>query len=116
MIQTAEQIIETVRALPVSEQEKFFDLAEKEKRKVLSEKEAKDIKFQKKNERFSRSMQWIHANLAEYDGQWVALDGDNLLAHGTDGKKVHAEAQAKGVKTPLMHRISLKESQPFGGW
>ena len=66
-------------------------------------------------ERFRRSMNWIHENREEFDGQWVALDGDTLLAHGDDGKEVHAEAQKKGVKTPLMHRVSIKETQPFGG-
>lgn len=116
MMQTAEQIIESVRALPLSEKEKFFDLAEEEKLKVLTEKEAKNIELEMKNERFRLSMQWIQENREEFDGQWVALDGENLLAHGADGKKVHAEAQAKGVKTPLMHRVSVKETQPFGGW
>lgn len=33
MIQTAEQIIETVRALPISERKKFFELLEVEKNK-----------------------------------------------------------------------------------
>ena len=116
MIQTAEQIIENVRALPISEREKFFDLAETEKQKILAEKASKDIELEQKNERFRRALQWIEKHREDFDGQWVALDGDNLLAHGTDGKKVHAEAQAKGVKTPLMHRVSLKETQPFGGW
>lgn len=116
MMQTAEQIIESVRALPLSEKEKFFDLAEEEKLKILSEKELKNTELEMKNERFRLSMQWIQKNREEFDGQWVALDGENLLAHGTDGKNVHAEAQAKGVKTPLMHRVSIKETQPFGGW
>lgn len=116
MISTAEEIIENVRALPISERERFFDLAETEKQKILAEKAAKNIELEKKNERFQRALQWIEKNREKYDGQWVALDGDKLLAHGTDGKQVHADAQAKGVKTPLMHRVSLKETQPFGGW
>ncbi len=116
MIQTAEKLIESVQSLPMPEREKFFDWAEEEIQKESSEKKAKDVKLEKQQERFHRALKWIDENREEYDGKWVALDGDTLLAHGTDGKKVHAAAQAKGVKTPLMHRVSVKETQPFGGW
>ena len=73
-------------------------------------------KLKRDEDKFRLAMKWIGEHREEFDGQWVALDGDTLLAHGTDGKKVHAAAQAKGVKTPLMHRVSIKETQPFGGW
>lgn len=113
MVQTAEQLIENVRALPDTERRKFFDLAEDEKRKQADEKRAKDEELEQNNARFQRAMKWLEENREEFDGQWVALDGDTLLAHGTDGKKVHAHAQAKGVQTPLMHRVSVKETQTF---
>ncbi len=41
MIQTAEQLLESFRALPISERKKFYDLAEVEKQKILSENGAK---------------------------------------------------------------------------
>lgn len=115
MIPTTEQIIESLRALPLSEKKKLFDLVEEEKLKVLSEEEAKNVELEMKNERFRRALRWIEEHKEEFDGQWVALDGDKLIAHGADAKKVHAEAQAKGVKTPLMERVKAKEL-PFGGW
>ena len=80
MIQTAEQIIESVRALPLSEKEKFFDLAEEEKQKVLSEKEAKKAGLKAEQEKFRRAMNWLDENRQKYLGQWVCLDGDNLIA------------------------------------
>ncbi len=43
MIQTVEQILENVRALPISEWRKFYDLAEEEKQKILSEKRCADV-------------------------------------------------------------------------
>ncbi len=110
MIPTFEQAIEVIRQLPPTEREKIKNWLEHE-----SEINKPDD-FEERQARFRHSMQWIQENREKFDGQWVALDNGTLLAHGTDGKKVHAEAQAKGVKTPLMHRVSIKETQPFGGW
>ena len=111
MTPTVEQLIETIRNLPDSERKRLFDLAESENLRQFSENQAK-----KEDEKFQLAMKWIQENREEFDRQWVALDGDTLLASGTDGKKVHAEAQSKGVKVPFMHRISIKETHPFGGW
>ena len=115
MTPTFEQAIEVIRQLPPPEREKVRDWIDEENQKS-SDEEDKQKKLKRRQERFRRSMNWIHEHREEFDGQWVALDGDILLAHGADGKKVHTEAQAKGVKTPLMHRVSVKETQPFGGW
>ncbi|CAN5159128.1 hypothetical protein BH20ACI1_BH20ACI1_19500 [soil metagenome] len=109
---TFEQVIEVIRQLPPPEREKVKDWLEHESNGQTNQSND----FEEKQRRFRRSMQWIQENRLEFDGQWVALDGETLLAHGTDGKKVHREAQSKGGKTPLMHRVSLKETQPFGGW
>ncbi len=112
MTPTIENAIEIIRQLPPPDREKVREWIERENTKESDNAD----EFYKRQERFQRSMKWIQENREKFDGQWVALDGDTLLAHGTDGKKVHAEAQAKGVKTPLMHRVSIKETQPFGGW
>ena len=115
MTPTFEQAIEIVRQLPPPEREKVRDWIDEENQRD-SFGEDKQEKLKRQQEKFRHSMEWIQAHREEFDGQWVALDGDILLAHGADGKKVHTEAQAKGVKTPLMHRVSVKETQPFGGW
>jgi Family of unknown function (DUF5678) len=112
MISTAEDIIKNVRLLPNFEREKFFKLVEAEK----DQSSKNDNRLKLKDEKFKLSLKWIDEHRQEFDGQWVALDGELLLAHGLDGKKVHAEAQAKGVKTPLIHRVSVNETMPFGGW
>ncbi len=112
---TTEQIIENVRALLLSEKQKIFDFVEEEKLKVLSEKEAKNIELEIKNERFRRALQWIEDHKEEFDGQWVVLDGDKLIAHGKDAKSVYEKAKAKGIGTPFMERVKAKEL-PFGGW
>ncbi|GEM_PF-5779556 len=49
-------------------------------------------------------LRWIGQHRDEYKGEWVALDGDRLLAHGTDGDNVFAAARAQ-VKTPFLHHF-----------
>ena len=49
--------------------------------------------------------EWLRAHGQEYSGQWVALNGEELLSHGSDARRVRDEARAKGVQTPLMVHI-----------
>ena len=111
MIQTAEQIIENVRTLPRSERQKFFDLIEVEKYKEIETNE----ELEQKNKKFRQALQWIDKHKEEFDGQFVVLDGNQLVAHGTDSKTVYDEARAKGYKSPFLKRVKAKVL-PFGGW
>jgi hypothetical protein len=52
-----------------------------------------------------REMQWLHDHAREYIGQWVALDGDRLIAHGPDAKAVYAAARADGAYLPLVDSV-----------
>ncbi len=111
MMQTAEQVIETVRTLPKTEREKFFELIESEKYKDIETSDG----LKKKNEKFRQALQWIDEHKEEFDGQFVVLDGDQLIAHGTDSKTVYDEARAKGYNSPFLKRVKAKVL-PFGGW
>jgi hypothetical protein len=62
-----------------------------------------------------RELQWIKEHRQEYAGQYVALDGERLLSHGTDGRKVIAEARQL-CANPLFHRFEAADELPFGGW
>ena len=46
---------------------------------------------------FSRENDWLEKNRDEYDGQWVALDGDKLIAADFDGKKVAEKVRELGI-------------------
>ncbi len=95
MTPTIEQAIEIIQQLPPPEREKFFDWAEEEKRRELAEKESKNIELEEKNERFRKALNWIEENKEEYDGKFVVLDGDKLVACGTDSKTVYDEGWAR---------------------
>ena len=109
MIQTAEQAIETIRALPKAEKEKFYDLLEVEK-SINGNKDSKQ-----NSEKFQWALRWIDEHREEYDGQFVLLEGDELIAYGTDAKALYVEARNRGINAPLVHRVKAK-ILPFGGW
>ena len=65
---------------------------------------------------FSLSVKWLGEHSAEYAGQWVALDGDRLIAHGQDAKEIYAAAGASGVKYPMVTQVEDPNAPPFAGF
>jgi hypothetical protein len=62
-----------------------------------------------------REMQWISEHSHEYKGEWVALAGDRLIAHGVDGDPVYAAARAEGG-VPFLFRCPNDDRPSFGGY
>jgi hypothetical protein len=58
-----------------------------------------------------REMRWFadEQNRAKYGGQWVALDGEQLLSHRETLRQVYAEAKAKGVESPFTGYVDLSD-------
>ena len=64
-----------------------------------------------------KSLRWLHENRDKYSGQWVALDGDRLIANGLTAKEVYSKAKAEGIEIPFVELVTEEESGPFtGGW
>lgn len=61
-------------------------------------------------------MRWLATEAAPYAGQWVALSGNRLLAHGTEASAVLAAGRAAGVKEPLLTHLPANGELPFAGW
>jgi hypothetical protein len=59
---------------------------------------------------------WLLQHGSQYAGEWVALNGDCLLSHGTDGRVVLTEARRAGVAIPFGVRVDSPDDLPFGGW
>jgi uncharacterized protein DUF5678 len=64
----------------------------------------------------SKELRWLKEHRHEYMGQWVALDGDRLVAHGTNAREVFQAAREAGVKVPFIEQILQTDDMPFGGW
>jgi predicted DNA-binding antitoxin AbrB/MazE fold protein len=56
------------------------------------------------NER-REEIKWLAKEAAPYAGEWVALDGYCLVAHGERLAAVRTSAQAAGVIEPLFARV-----------
>lgn len=111
MIPSFEQIIKSIEQLPAPEQEKI--------RRWLDERgtpNGGDISHAHSN-RSAKSLRWLDENREKYAGQWVALDGDRLIASGATAKEVYLKAKTEGVEIPFVELVTGQESGPFtGGW
>lgn len=63
----------------------------------------------------TREFAWIEEHKREYAGQWVALDGDRLIAASPDRLDISAAIKAADSKRPLIHRISSPDDLPYIG-
>ena len=60
-------------------------------------------------------MRWIGEHRNEFPGEWVALDGDRLIAHGKDADPVFAAARTTGT-IPFLFRCPEDEARTTGGF
>ncbi len=64
----------------------------------------------------SRESEWLHEHSEEYAEQWVALDGDRLLASGPELKPVAGAAEQAGVKNALYVFVESRKAPPLIIW
>ncbi len=60
-------------------------------------------------------LQWLKDHAADYVGQYIAMDGDKLLAHGSDPEKVYAALQTSNPPVPYFGYIPLTDDSPMLG-
>jgi len=98
---SVDQIIKSIAQLPTAEQERI--------RRWLEEKGATNGEGQGSQahaNRSTKSLRWLHENREKYSGQWVALDGNRLIASGPTAKEVYSKAKAKGVEIPFVELVT----------
>lgn len=64
----------------------------------------------------AREWAWLTEHSDEYAGQWVALDGDRLIAHGLQFKEVLQTARKLGSLEALIVRAEASDAIPFAGF
>src|SRR5688572_1882537 len=110
MTLSVDQIIKSIERLPATERERI--------RQWLEEKGAKNGEghgSQAHVNRSAKSLRWLDQNRQEYFGQWVALDGDRLIASGLTAKEVYSKAKAESVETPFVELVKDPEPVPSTG-
>jgi hypothetical protein len=112
MTLSVDQIIKSIEKLPTMEQERI--------RRWLEDRGATNEEGHGSRAHASRSaksLRWLHENREKYSGQWVALDGDRLIANGPTPKEVYSKAKAEGVEIPFVELVTDQEPVPStGGW
>ena len=100
-----EQIIKSIEQLPAPEQERI--------RRWLDENGTSNgDASQAHPNRSAKSLRWLHENREKYLGQWVALDGDRLIASGPTAKEVYSKAKAEGVEIQFVELVTDREPMP----
>jgi hypothetical protein len=62
----------------------------------------------KSTSRRERELLWLRthrADLQPFIGEWVVLEGENIVAHNPDPITAVREARSKGIKSPFVHRV-----------
>lgn len=95
-----ETILKQISQLPLDQQRKLRQLIEQQE---LPAKSPLDKRVPPTLVRDSKDeMKWLHEHAREYANEWVALDGDRLIAHGTNASEVYAAAEADGAPLPMV--------------
>lgn len=61
----------------------------------------------------AKELEWRRTHrdvLRAYAHQWVVLQGDEIVAHGTDPSQVVGEARARGVTVPYIFRVEADQA------
>jgi Family of unknown function (DUF5678) len=113
---TVETILEYIGRLSASDRAKLFAMLTTEALKpangtTAGQKKSKPLPIPVPDPEPSR--RWIAAHRAEYAGQWVALDGDRLIASGDTEAEVADAAEVDGAYLPLIGYISHPDELTF---
>lgn len=112
---TLEQVIEAAGQLPPEDQRRLQEWLQAQEREAAANHQRQEA-LQEEMEKFREAMKWIEEHRTQYLDQWVALEGDQLISHGTDARQVHARAKAAGIKAPFVVRVLEKQEPFYAGW
>lgn len=103
------EILEQARTLPPAEQQQIVEALQNNLRRQTTVANADAETRQKR-------LEWLKANREEYAGQYVALDGDQLVGHAATIREAHEQAKAVGVENPFLVRLESENTVLSAGW
>lgn len=102
-------ILDKIRHLPQAKQEEVLRFADDLQRQIV----IREIPTRGR----ITEMNWVARNRAAFADQWVAVEGDRLVAASMDAQKVFGAARAEGIESPFVVHILPEDSSPFvPGW
>lgn len=126
LMATLEQIIEEVRKLPADEQRRLraaletidSDGESQPANDEPSPQKPQSLHFNNGDDEIRQlRMEWLKSHREEHGGQYVALDGDQLLAVGPNFRIAREKALAAGKQNAFVTYLSKPdEIAEMGGW
>jgi hypothetical protein len=115
---TLEQIIDEARSLSPAEKRKLRQVLDLELEQVESQDPAQPTHSDNgDDETRERRLGWLKSHREEYGGQYVALEGDQLLAVGPNYRIAREKALAAGKPNAFVTYLSKPdEIAEMGGW
>ena len=107
---TLERILDEVKRLTPEERRQLREALDREAVRAIA------LPSAGADDRWGREQRWLDEHREEYQGQWVALEGDRLLSSGPDGRAVYEAAREAGVRAPFVTRVEPRDELPFAGW
>jgi hypothetical protein len=113
---TAETILKLIEQLPPTERTRLDAMLAQQAAAPVKVKPPRDKRVPAKPVRDDRrERQWVQEHKHEYAGQWVALDGDRLVAASFIQQEVWDAVDATCPNPPLVLRISSPDDLPYIG-
>jgi len=114
---TLEQIIDEARSLSPAEKRKLRQILDLELEQVKAQDRAELKPRENADEMRHRRLDWLKSHREEYGGQYVALDGDRLIAVGSNYRVAREKAVADGKPNAFVTYLPKPdEIGEMGGW
>ena len=115
---TLEQIIDEARSLSLAEKRKLRQALDLELEQVKAQDRAQPTHSENGDrETRERRLEWLKSHREEHGGQYVALDGDRLIAVGPNYRVAREKALTAGKTNAFVTYLSKPdEIAEMGGW
>ena len=113
---TAELILAEIAALPNEEREKLKTLLNRTATGEPKQGTPNSFIQPFDSGDATMSLNWIAENREEFAGQYVALDGDRLVAYGSNPKEIIAAVRASGLNGLFFTLVQPADAPPFAGF
>ncbi len=113
---TAETILKLIEQLPITERIRLDQMLAQHSAEPVKIKPPRDkrVPCEPMPDR-TRERQWVKDHRQEYAGQWVALDGDRLVAASFVQQEVWDAVKVTDATRPIVHRIPSPDDLPYIG-